>query len=327
MKKPAPVLGATVFFCAALLFSACENIPNGTEAGGNDIPVRRVLVSPKTAEIRQGQTRQFTAQVEGTGPETPSQSVLWSIIGGHNEETAIDGNGLLTMSAFEEADIEFVVRATAAADSSKHGSSTVTVVAAPAVKSITVEPENSAVIQGFTRKFVAHVVVAGNAPGTVAWSLSGASNPGTVIDNTGILSVAFAEPLGALLAVTATSTFDATKSGSTTIVVAENTPLPDLGPTIWRWGDRPAGSITLKEFVVEEVDENGVQHGHLNCYRPFDPDQQVYVDWFYYDPVTKTGAIEYLTGFYILPDNSQLALPQYASYGHGAVFFRVFDEE
>jgi hypothetical protein len=291
-----------------------------------DIPVRRVLVSPQKVSVQQGQTQQFAAQVEGTGAETPSQSVTWSIVGEHHGETAIDGNGLLRVSAEEEANSVFI-RAVVPTDSSKYGSATVTIVEASRVASISVEPENSAVVQGYTRKFIAHVVVTGDAPKTVTWSLSGASNPGTVIDQAGILTVALGEPIGTRITVTATSAFDAEKTGSATLDVAENILLPSLEDTIWRWGDRPAGSITIKEFVVESIDEKGVQHGHLNCYRPFDPDQQVYVDWYYYDPVTKTGAIEYLTEFFILPDNSQLVLPQYASYGHGAVFFRIFDDE
>ncbi|MDR2500362.1 MAG: hypothetical protein LBD37_04700 [Treponema sp.] len=104
-------------------------------------------------------------------------------------------------------------------------------------------------------------------------------------------------------------------------------PLPDLEHTAWRWADRPQGSITIKEFVVESVDAAGVQRGHLNCYRPEDPVQQVYVDWYSYDPAAKTGEIEYIGKFRVAAQNDRIIVPQYASYGHGAEFARIGEEE
>jgi hypothetical protein len=104
-------------------------------------------------------------------------------------------------------------------------------------------------------------------------------------------------------------------------------PLASLENTEWIWTTRPVGGeITLKEFAVDNVDAAGVQRGTVNCYRPFDPVQQVYADWYYYNPASKTGEIEYLAGFYITPDNGKLVLPQYASYPHGAEFERVYPD-
>jgi uncharacterized protein YjdB len=295
------------------------------------VPVKRVQISPKTVSVLQGQTQQFTALVEGTGAETPGQSVTWSIFGEHHPETTIDGNGLLTVSATEEAGAVFSVRAASKTDPSKYGSATITVTEAPSVVSVAVQPESMAVAQGNVRQFSAVVTVTGNAARTVEWSLEGERQQGTSISASGVLTLALNERINNVLTVKAVSSVDSGKFGTAAVTVLENTPLPNLVDTLWRWGDRPVdvgdqdGSITIKEFVVESTDAEGVQHGHLNCYRPFDPDQQVYVDWYYYDPASKTGEIEYLGKFYILPDNSALILPQYASYPHGATFLRVYD--
>jgi hypothetical protein len=302
-----------------------------TVAAPPDIPIKRVLVSPRTASVQQGSTQQFAAQVEGYDNAMPGQGVIWSIAGEHHGETTIDENGLLQVAAAEEAGAVFTVRAASEADRSKYGSATVTITEAPSVASVEVQPATTAVAQGAIRQFNALVTVTGSAARTVEWSLEGEYQQGTSISASGVLTVAINETINSVLIVKAVSTLDSGKSGTAAVTVLENTPLPNLVGTVWRWGDRPVdvggldGSITIKEFVVESTDPDGVQHGHLNCYRPFDPDQQVYVDWYYYDPATKTGEIEYLTKFYILPDNSALILPQYASYPHGATFLRVYD--
>ncbi|MDR2500363.1 MAG: hypothetical protein LBD37_04705 [Treponema sp.] len=333
-------------FCAALLFFACENPESGAETAqpaGNEsengngdgngpgqnpsggVPIKRLTVSPQNTSVVKGDSLRFTAAVEGAGEEKPDQSVVWSVIGEHDPQTAIDGAGLFT-AAPGEAALTLTIRAAAKADAGKYGSATVSLIDAPSVAQVTVEPQDARVAQGFECQFAAMVEAAGNADKTVVWSLSGNTRAGTLISASGLLTVAGTEPADTELVITATSAADGTKSGSAVVRVTENIPLPNLEHTAWRWGDRPQGSITIKEFVVESVDAAGVQHGHLNCYRPFDPEQQVYVDWYSYNPAAKTGEIEYIGKFRVTPENGKIIVPQYASYPHGAEFTRLYEE-
>ncbi len=85
------------------------------------------------------------------------------------------------------------------------------------VTSISVSPESVAVQKGNTQTFTATVNGTNSPSQTVTWSV-GSSNPGTSIDSSGLLTVAFGET-ASTLTVTATSTVDNTKSGTATVTV------------------------------------------------------------------------------------------------------------
>ena len=86
---------------------------------------------------------------------------------------------------------------------------------ADSVESVTVSPNEPSVVKGATQQFTANVAVTGNAEQTVYWTVNGAEKTaaGTTISSTGLLTVSLTE--AELLTVTATSTADSTKSGST----------------------------------------------------------------------------------------------------------------
>jgi uncharacterized protein YjdB len=324
-----------VTLAAALFMAACDT-------GGGDVnadaanygPVKRVTVSPGEASVVKGQTAQFTAVVEGKDAAAPpNQAVTWSIDeDGLKEGTAISAEGILTVAAGETATV-LTVRAVSVQDGEKNGGAAVAVLDQPAVSLVTVEPSLTAVAQGFTRQFAAVVAAAGAAEKTVTWSVSGNAKAATVINSsTGLLVIAPDEPIGGTLTVTATSTFNSEVKGTAQVTIAVNVPLAELAGTVWCWGDRPQGGITVSNFVIGSPQpgvqpQDGVQYGMCKCYRPFDPDRQIYDDWFYYNPLTKTGEIEYIGKFYIPPDNGKLVMPQYASYPHGAEFARVLEAE
>jgi hypothetical protein len=98
----------------------------------------------------------------------------------------------------------------------------------PAVTGVTVTAGAAAVGQGGTLQFTALVAAQGGASTAVTWAVSGNTAGGTTINGSGLLSVDATETLGTVLTVTATSTYDHTKSGSAAVTVSQaytwNTP-------------------------------------------------------------------------------------------------------
>jgi hypothetical protein len=317
MQKPCRRI---VFLCAAiLLFSACDNIPDDVNTGGDDIPVRRVLVSPKTAEVQQGLTRQFTAQVEGYDNAVPGQSVLWSILGRHREDTAIDTTGLLTTSAEEEKNTILNIRAVSSADTTKFGTATVTVTGAPAIESIEVLPNPAMAANRLPCQFAVIVTASGDIAKTVLWTIEGAHKPDTKISETGYLTIAEDEEPGAVLAVKAASTADPLKFGTAEVsIVLMADPLPTLAGTRWLWASWPRTLTfdTEDHLIFDNYSEK--------------PNGAIYDDWYTYDPETGTGTVwgGYPAGdFILINENRNMLFPSYKTYGHGAIFDRIEDME
>jgi hypothetical protein len=88
--------------------------------------VSAVVVSPSTASVVKGNTQAFTAGVAGTG--SPAQSVTWSIDGTPAAGTGIATDGTLTVAAGETA-ATLTIRATSTVDTTKSGTTAVTVTA------------------------------------------------------------------------------------------------------------------------------------------------------------------------------------------------------
>lgn len=86
------------------------------------------------------------------------------------------------------------------------------------VTGVTVEPSNPTLSVGSRTEFTATVAGTGDYPSSVVWSITGANDPDTYIDeNTGVLYIGDNES-GAPV-VTATSVFDDTKSGTSTVTI------------------------------------------------------------------------------------------------------------
>lgn len=88
----------------------------------------------------------------------------------------------------------------------------------PAITSVTVSPSIATVVKGNSSQFTATVVNTGFAPKEVIWTVEGGADAGTVISNTGLLSVSPNETATSLT-VKATSSFDSTKSSSAAVTV------------------------------------------------------------------------------------------------------------
>ncbi|WFR62984.1 Ig-like domain-containing protein [Paenibacillus amylolyticus] len=87
----------------------------------------------------------------------------------------------------------------------------------PSVTSVTVSPITTSTMQGGSRQLSAAVNAVGEAPTTVTWSSSDATNK-VAINATGLVTVARDATPGNYI-ITATSTFDSTKTATSTVTV------------------------------------------------------------------------------------------------------------
>jgi uncharacterized repeat protein (TIGR02543 family) len=107
--------------CVALLLG-CDQ-----PAGGKPEPtVSAVTVSPATASIARGGSREFSAAV--AGENDPDPAVTWKLAGAASAGTGFS-DGVLIVDEYEEAD-ELTLTATSKADPSKSGAATVAVTGA-----------------------------------------------------------------------------------------------------------------------------------------------------------------------------------------------------
>jgi len=178
----------------------------------NITQVTSVIVTPNTASINLGQTREFTATVNGIN--NPPQTVDWSVTGSTNTGTSIN-SGLLQI-ATNETSPTLTITATSTYNTQQSGNADVTVLI-PTISSITIAPNPASVSKGQSQQFTATVNGTNNPPTTVNWSVTGGI-PTTTITQEGILSIAITETATSLT-VTATSTYITSQSGDATVNV------------------------------------------------------------------------------------------------------------
>ena len=171
-------------------------------------PVAISAVSPASATLYQGQTRQFTATVTSA----PSGAVLWTLapnVGG------ISSAGLYTAPASIET--QQVVTVTAASQSDPSKTSTAMVTLMPPV-TVTVSPATASMLNGGTQQFA---VAVGNTDNTaVTWSITPAGTGS--IDASGLYRAPITAVFGPVT-IKATSVFDTTKTGSASLVISPPT--------------------------------------------------------------------------------------------------------
>src|SRR6185295_6951713 len=99
-----------------------------------------VSVSPASANVQTGATRQFTATVTGTA----NTAVVWQVndvVGGDATTGTISGSGLYTApSSVPGGNGNVTVRAVSQADNTKSGTAAVTVTPPPIIVTITISP-------------------------------------------------------------------------------------------------------------------------------------------------------------------------------------------
>lgn len=87
----------------------------------------------------------------------------------------------------------------------------------PAIVSVTVNPSALTITAGQSAQVSANVTTTGFAPQTVTWS---SDTEGITVSQNGVIKVAYNVASGTSATITATSTFDSTKTGTSTVTVA-----------------------------------------------------------------------------------------------------------
>ncbi|RIX45716.1 hypothetical protein D3P08_26960, partial [Paenibacillus nanensis] len=175
--------------------------------------VNSVTVTPETASVVQGGTKQLTATVEVV--EGAARAVTWSSSDSGGKVT-VNASGLVRVAS-DAAPGTYTITATSTFDGTKADTATITVTAAPAVNSVTVTPETASVVQGGTKQLTATVEVVEGAAGAVTWSSSDSGGKVTV-NASGLVRVA-SDAAPGTYTITATSTFDGTKKDTAAITV------------------------------------------------------------------------------------------------------------
>ncbi len=225
------ILGILAGVCCLALLAACGS----SSSGSTTSTITLVGASCTPTSILSQQTSQCTATVSGTG--SFSSTVIWTASGGGTINAA---SGLFTADVVPFS-TQVTITATSTQDSSKSGSTTITVAAAGTVTGVTAVCSPASVQTGQLSSCAATVNGTGSFSSGVNWSASG----GSISPITGLFSASSA---GAYT-ITATSQQDSTKSGTATVnvVAGVSNVLPitvDAGPT---------GSYVNGAFVTVNV--------------------------------------------------------------------------
>ena len=180
------------------------------------LPPVVVHLSPTTAQIVVGHTQQFAATVTGT----TNTAVSWGVSGVGCSGVScgtISSSGLYTAPAVVPSPAQVTVTGKSVADSTKSGTSVVTVL--PAI-SVSVSPTTAEVAVDTEQQFTASV--SGTSNTAVTWSISGGGCSGAAcgtISSSGLYTAPAAVPSPGQITVKATSNADQTKSASVTVTV------------------------------------------------------------------------------------------------------------
>jgi hypothetical protein len=186
--------------------------------------VTGVTVEPATARVYRGNDMSFNKSVTGVALETNDEYVEWEVkdSGGYAVDSYIsEENGVFVLHVHANETAEMLtVTATSSVDTTKSGTAVVRI---PTVTGVTVSTAVSGVtsfVRGGTVHFSAEATGFALEPDDkdVDWEVSGSTNPGTWIDDTGFLTVATDET-AATLTVKGMSGYDNTKYGTVTLSV------------------------------------------------------------------------------------------------------------
>lgn len=171
-----------------------------------------VAISPSSALVQVGQSRQFIAAVSGTS----NSAVQWSVSGapgGNSTVGIVSISGVYTAPSSKPT-VPVTVTATSSEDTTQFSSASVSVddqTASPV--SVVVSPASVTLNAGQNQQFTA--TVSGTSNTAVQWSLVGGQSGSVigVITSSGLYTAPASSP-GGPITITATSAYDITKSAS-----------------------------------------------------------------------------------------------------------------
>ena len=219
-----------------------------------EIKVNSVVINEDVTKMEKGTTQTFTATVEGTN--VPDTTVFWTVEGATSENTTIDNNGVLTVAADETA-TQITIVATSNFDDTIMASKTIELFA-KAVTSVVINEQAVSLDKGEKATFT--VVVTGenleDDDKAVTWSVEGALSTGTTIDEKGVLTVA-ADETATTITVKATSNYDNTKNGTSTVTIAPKlvTGVTVAGNTTAKAGDMVTFTATVTGENLNDADK------------------------------------------------------------------------
>jgi hypothetical protein len=188
--------------------------------------ITSVVASCIPNSVQTGLTSQCTATVTGTGAY--SSTVSWSVSGvqgGNFTVGTISAAGLYTAPNTVPTTNPVTVKATSTEDTTKSGSASITLSAAtnpPTITSVAASCVPNSVQTGLTSQCTATVTGTGAYSSTVSWSVSGVAGGNSTVGTisaAGLYTAPSAVPTANPVSITATSTEDGTKSGSTMVTV------------------------------------------------------------------------------------------------------------
>jgi hypothetical protein len=238
---------------------------DSTKSGSATVNVTQqigVTISPTTAQVAEGQTKQFTASVTGTS----NTSVTWSVSG-----TGCSGSGCGTVSptglytAPDAIPTQVVVTATSVADLATSASATVTIIP-PVV--VTISPTSAIVAASTQQQFRASIT--GSTNKGITWKVSGSGCSGSscgTISTAGLYTAPASLPSSASVTITATAQANGTSSASAvvTLVASNNSKLTGQYAFFFTGFDdngayQAAGSITANGSGVIVSGEEDVNN-------------------------------------------------------------------
>lgn len=178
--------------------------------------VLNVALAPSTSSMYTGATLSVTATVSVTG--NAGTGVTWyvdNIAGGNSTVGTITGTGnTITYTAPSTAG-NHTIKAVSTVDTSKNGTSAITVSIANTVTSVVVSPSTTSLSINTSTSITATVNITGTVSQTVNWTTSGGTLTGT--GNT----ITYTAPgTAGTYTVTATSTANTSKSATCTVTVS-----------------------------------------------------------------------------------------------------------
>ncbi len=188
-----------------------------------------VTISPSSATISTGATRQFTSTITNSS----NTAVTWSvngIAGGNATVGTISPAGLYTAPAAVPSPAAVTVRATSAADATAGASATVTLqTPPPPAVTVSVSPASITIAPSVSQQFMATVTNTQNT--AVTWSVNGIAGGNSTIGSisvTGLFLAPAAAPVPSSVTVRATSVASAAAS-ATAIANIVGPPNPGTG--------------------------------------------------------------------------------------------------
>jgi hypothetical protein len=208
-----------------------------------------VTVTPASASIPAGTTKQFSAAVTGT----TNTATTWSVTPAVG---TISSTGLYTAPASATTTQMVTIRATSVADTTKSATATLVINPVTAV-TIAVAPVTASLLPSQAKQFTASVT--GTTNTAVNWTISPAIG---AISSAGLYTAPASVTSTQAISVRATSAADATKYAVATVLV---NPQPDTtAPRISTIVRIPAGTSAVITWVTNEPSSSQVEFGTSN---------------------------------------------------------------